>query len=324
MPPIYFAPLEGVTDSIFRRTHAAHFSGVQKYFIPFISPTQNRLFTARELYAIAPEENKGLPAVPQVMAKDSELFLWAADQLKDMGYAEVNLNIGCPSGTVTAKGKGSGMLRTPDALSAFLDEIFARSPLPVSVKTRIGYESDGEWPRILGILSSYPVSELIVHPRTRNQFYSGTPFRDRYEQTFDRAGCPIVYNGDLFTEADCETLMAEHPDTAALMLGRGLIANPALSQQLEGGTGLTIDSLRSFHDDLLEAYLDRGPENFALIRMQAIMKHIVCCFESPDKPKKLFRKAHSVAGYREAACRLFENHVLTDCPRFIPDPNAIH
>ena len=128
MLPIYFAPLEGLTDSIFRRVHHAHFGGVAKYFIPFVSPTKNMFFTARELYAIAPEQNAGLPVVPQIMAKDAELFLWCANELKEMGYAEVNLNIGCPSGTVTAKGKGSGMLRTPDILSAFLDEIFGKSP----------------------------------------------------------------------------------------------------------------------------------------------------------------------------------------------------
>lgn len=324
MPPIYFAPLEGITDSIFRRVHHSHFSGVSKYFIPFISPTQNMLFTARELHAVTPEENQGVPAVPQIMAKDANLFLWCAEQLRDMGYAEVNLNMGCPSGTVTAKGKGSGMLRTPDALAAFLDEIFEKTPLPVSIKTRIGYESAEEWSRLLSILSSYPIHELTVHPRTRTQFYTGTPHRNRYDETFDRASFPVVYNGDLFTAADCEALVKAYPDTAALMLGRGLIANPALAQSMHGGEGLNLAALKRFHDDLLEAYLDRGPENFALIRMQAVMKHIVCCFASPDKPRKLFRKATKVSAYREAVARLFENHGLTGNPQFIPDPNAVH
>ncbi len=324
MLPIYFAPLEGVTDSIFRRVHHAHFKGVTKYFIPFISPTQNMFFTARELYAVSPEENAGVPAVPQIMAKDAELFLWCAGQMKEMGYREVNLNTGCPSGTVTAKGKGAGMLRTPDALAAFLDEIYEKSPLPVSIKTRIGFESSDEWPRLMGILSSYPVHELIIHPRTRSQFYTGTPYREAYDAALDRISCPMVYNGDLFTTENCRAAEAEFSGTAALMLGRGLIANPALAQQLTGGEGLTMASLRSFHDDLLEAYLARGPENFALVRMQAAMKHMICCFESPDKPRKLFRKAHTVAAYREAAERLFSEHALTDKPRFIPDPNAIH
>lgn len=324
MLPIYFAPLEGVTDTIFRKVHHSHFSGVTKYYIPFVSPTKNRFFTARELYAISPELNQGVPVVPQIMAKDASLFLWCAGELKNMGYTEVNFNIGCPSGTVTAKGKGSGLLRTPDALTALLDEIFEKSPLPVSIKTRIGFDSDGEWPRLLSILSSYPIHELTVHPRTRTQFYTGTPYRNRFDEAFDRISCPVVYNGDLFTPEDCETLIKDCPDTSALMLGRGLIANPALAQQMNGGEALTLASLKSFHDDLLEAYLERGPENFALVRMTAIMKHMLSGFTDNEKPRRLFRRATSVSAYRESAARLFECHELTDNPYFLPDPSAIH
>lgn len=324
MLPVYFAPLEGVTDSVFRRVHHAHFGGIAKYFIPFVSPTQNMAFTARELRAVSPGENVGVPAVPQIMAKDASLFLWCAGVLRDMGYQEVNLNLGCPSGTVTAKGKGSGLLRTPDALAAFLDEIFPKSPLPISIKTRVGYESPDEWPPLLALLARYPVRELIVHPRTRSQFYAGTPFLDRYGEAHDRPVRPLVYNGDLFTVGDCERLVGAYPDTAALMLGRGLIANPALARQLNGGAGLSLDALHCFHDALLEAYLEQGPENLALIRMQAVMKHVVCCFESPDKPRKLLRKATRLSAYREAAEKLFECHALTEAPRFVPDSKALH
>ncbi len=324
MLPIYFAPLEGVTDTIFRRVHHAHFSGVTKYYMPFVSPTQNMFFTARELYAISPEGNAGVPVVPQIMAKDASLFLWCAQQLKDLGYTEVNLNIGCPSSTVTAKGKGSGMLRTPDHLSAFLDEIFEKSPLPVSVKTRIGYASPDEWPRILSILASYPIHELTIHPRTRSQMYTGTPHRECFDEAFNRLSCPLVYNGNLFTPEDCHSLISACPDTAAIMLGRGLIANPALAQTLTGGEKLTLASLKRFHDDLLAAYLDRGPENFALVRMTAIMKHMLSGFTDNEKPRKLLRKASSISAYQEASARLFEQHELTENPYFLPDPSAIH
>ena len=135
---LYFAPLEGVTDAVFRRIHHECFPGVSKYFIPFISPTQNLAFTSRDWAAIAPENNIGVPAVPQLLAKDAALFLWAAQALCDMGYPEVNLNLGCPSGTVTAKGKGSGLLADVPALEQLLDGIFEKPPIPVSIKTRIG------------------------------------------------------------------------------------------------------------------------------------------------------------------------------------------
>ena len=135
--PVYFAPLEGITDALFRRFHHERFPGITKYFIPFVSPTQNLRFTSRELAAIAPEANAGVPAVPQVLCKDAEQFLWAARELAQMGYGEVNLNLGCPSGTVTAKGKGAGMLADFCHLERFLDEIFSRTPLPVRSSPRM-------------------------------------------------------------------------------------------------------------------------------------------------------------------------------------------
>ncbi len=321
---IYFAPLEGITDSIFRRAHKACFSGVDKYFIPFVSPTQNLFFTTRDLRAISPKENEGLYAVPQIMAKNADLFLWCAQQLADMGYTEVNLNIGCPSSTVTAKGKGAGMLRTPDVLVRLLDEIYAHSPLPVSVKTRIGYASEEEWPHLLSILAGYPIHELILHPRTRTQFYTGTPHTDAYDLTFDRASCPIVCNGDLFTKEDCAAALNAYPDVSALMLGRGLIANPALARHAKGGEGLTHAALRRFHDLLLDDYLRLMDENYALNRMQAVMKHIVCCFEHAPRDAKSLRKSANIAAYRDRAHRLFEEHELRENPCFLSDPESIH
>ena len=174
---VYLAPLEGVTDAVFRRVHRDCFSGVAKYFIPFVSPTQNLAFTARDLSILAPENGFG---VPQLLCKDAALFLWAAQALGDMGYGEVNLNLGCPSGTVTAKGKGSGLLADVPALERLLDGVFARPPLPVSIKTRIGYTRPDEFDRLLDVFARYPIHELIIHPRTRVEFYKGTPHREAF------------------------------------------------------------------------------------------------------------------------------------------------
>ena len=227
---IYFAPLEGVTDGIFRRAHCECFSGVEKYFIPFVSPSKHLSFTSREQRSVSPEENAGVPAVPQILTKDAECFDWMARALADVGWRELNLNLGCPSGTVTAKGKGSGMLRDRAALRAFLDEIFARPALKISVKTRIGFESPDEWPALMEIFADYPVAELIVHPRTRAEFYRGRPHRELLEQTLTMAKSPLAYNGDLFTAEDCRALQSAYPGLSALMLGRGLVSNPALAK----------------------------------------------------------------------------------------------
>ena len=176
--PVYFAPLEGVTDTVYRQVHHAHFTGPVKYFIPFISPTQNLVLTQRERRNVEPQANAGLNAVPQVLTKNADHFIWAANLLHDLGYEEVNLNAGCPSGTVTAKGKGAGLLQRPQELAWFLDEVFARTPVRVSVKTRIGFSSPDEFDALLDLYNRYPIRELIIHPRTREEYYKGAVHRD--------------------------------------------------------------------------------------------------------------------------------------------------
>lgn len=306
---IRFAPMEGVTDTVFRQIHHKCFGGVSRYYIPFVSPTQNHFFTARELKAISPESNAGMNAVPQLLAKDPEHFLWAAGELHAMGYEEVNLNIGCPSGTVTAKGKGAGMLRDPDGLQRFLEAVFEHTPIAISVKTRIGFESPDEWPAILRVLSAFPLRELIIHPRTRTGFYKGPLYRECFEQAA-AMGLPVVYNGDLFTRADCDELRERHPEVP-MMLGRGLIANPALARELNGGEPVNAKDLQYFHDELQRAYLAQYPKAQVHSRMREVMKYISCCFQDADKALKAIRKStpetYPTAVERLLACPLRED-----------------
>jgi len=310
--PVYFAPMEGVTDAIFRRVHHRCFSGVQKYFMPFISPSHSLTFSKRERFDMDPRQNAGVPVVPQILTNNADYFQAMALMLRDMGYTEINLNLGCPSGTVTAKGKGSGLLRTPDQLKALLDGIFAHPVLPISIKTRIGYESPAEWPGVLALYRQYPVHELIVHPRSRQEFYSGAPHRE----LLGELNMPYVYNGDLFTAADCRAFLAGHPGAAGVMLGRGLTANPALAQELTGGPKLTVDSLRSFHDDLYTEYLRYWPESAVVGRMHLIMKYFCGCFENSSRVQRMLRKSVTVQEYEQAAYQLFNGCQLKEKPAF--------
>lgn len=312
--PVYFAPMEGVTDAIYRRVHHAHFTGIDKYFIPFISPTQNLVLTPRERSNVAPEHNSGLRAVPQVLTKNADHFLWAAQLLYDMGYEEINLNLGCPSGTVTAKGKGAGMLVHVPELEWFLDAVYAHSFVRVSIKTRIGYASPDEFDRLLELFNRYPVHELIIHPRTRSEFYTGQPHRDVYAASTEKTKLPLVFNGNLFTAEDCR--QAEDGVTRALMLGRGMLVNPALAQTYAGGAPLTLDALHDFHDDLLRAYMDAYPTSVVLGRMREVAKNIIQGFENAGKPLKAARKASSIAAYVEAMDRLFADYKLCATPCF--------
>ena len=153
----YFAPLEGLTDSIYRKLHYRYFGGPDWYYTPFLSPTIHRTLTNREKRELPRADLAGIPVVPQVLTKNAEDFVWLAGVCRDLGYSEINLNLGCPSGTVTAKGKGAGMLRDLDALDRFLDGIFSQSPLFISVKTRIGFESSEEWENLLELYNRYPM-----------------------------------------------------------------------------------------------------------------------------------------------------------------------
>ena len=317
--PVYFAPMEGVTDSVYRRVHHAHFTGIDRYYIPFISPTQNLVLTPREKHNVLPEYNTGLPVVPQVLTKKADHFIWAAQLLYDMGYEEVNLNTGCPSGTVTAKGKGAGMLIHVSELETFFDEIFARTPVRVSVKTRIGFSSPDEFAHLLDIFNRYPISELTIHPRTREEYYKGQPHRDIYLAAAKESKLPLVCNGNLFTADACREMEAASPETVALMLGRGMLANPALAQEYAGGDKLSKESLRSFHDDLLAAYYEAYPKSVVLGRMREVAKNICCCFDQAEKPLKVARKASSLPVYEDAMSRLFDQYELQANPCFSAD-----
>ena len=161
------APMEGVTGDLFRQAQRQTFPAADSYYTPFLSPTANRTFSPRELREIEPAHNAGIHVVPQLMGHCAEDFLWMAGRLADMGYDEVNFNLGCPSNTVTAKKKGAGLLTEPDLLRRFFDAVFAACPLPVSVKTRLGKATAETFPALLELYNDYPICELIVHPRVQ-------------------------------------------------------------------------------------------------------------------------------------------------------------
>ena len=213
---LYAAPMEGLTTYLWRQAHREIFGGVDKYFTPFLSPNANLCFQRREL-----DEIQGEPdTVPQLLTNRSEHFVWAARELQARGYQEVNFNLGCPSGTVTAKRKGSGLLAYPEELERCLDGIFAALPdMRVSVKTRIGKNDPAEWETLLALYSRYPIHELIVHPRIQKEFYKGAVHRDAFDRALAAYPGRLVYNGDLFTAADVTALMAAVQDTVEKKFG---------------------------------------------------------------------------------------------------------
>ena len=317
---LYFAPLEGLTDAIYRRVHRELFPGLDKYFMPFVSPSRALSFTSRQLADISPRENAGMPAVPQVLANNADYFLEMAKVLSDAGYPEVNLNLGCPSGTVTAKGKGAGMLRDRDALARFLDRVYEKAPLPVSVKTRAGYESPEEWDALLSLFIRYPVREWILHPRTCREAYRGSPHRACYAQARERAPFPVVYNGDLFSREDFDGFSKAYPEPWGVMLGRGLAVNPALGREVAGGPPLTLNDLVSFHDRLYYEYRKSWPEHAVVGRMHGVMHYLIQALSCPPPLVRALRKSTAAPEYAEAAARVFRESALKPVIRFTFPP----
>ena len=292
----YFAPMEGLTDSIYRRVHHKYFPGSDAYYMPFLSPTVHRALTPREARELPYADSVDFYAVPQLLTKVSEDFLWAAQQCADRGYDQVNLNLGCPSGTVVAKGKGSGMLRDLDALDRFLDDIFAAAPLPVTVKTRIGVNDPAEFSAILEIYNRYPIKELTVHPRIRKAFYKGDVEMESFRYAYANSANPLCYNGDILSTAQAEALTAEFPGVEAVMIGRGLIGDPGMLTP--GGT--TIETLEPFLEELLEEYLrEFGGSRNAMFRLKENWGFLINLFDDHDKLKKRLFKTTDIGEYRQ-------------------------
>lgn len=302
----YFAPLEGITKSDFRRLHSLYFTRADKYYTPFISPTQDHLFTSRELDEIAPERNEGLPVVPQILANNAENFIWAARELKAMGYGEVNFNLGCPSRTVTAKRKGSGLLAYPDQLKAVLTEIYSALDMDISLKTRMGMVSASEFDDILGIYNSFPVSELTVHARVQSDFYKLPARPDEFAPYADRIAAPLCYNGDIFSPADCAAILSRFPTVQAVMPGRGLIRDPALIGLLKGERRPEKAVYRAFHDELLSVYkAKKWSESAILCHMKELWAFMGGLFAHSEKQEKAIRKAKRLGEYTDAVSNIF-------------------
>ena len=309
----YYAPMEGITDATFRRLHAKYFPGVDRYFMPFLSPTIHRTLTHREARELPRADSVDFVAVPQLLGKNVEDMLWAIGVCADQGYDEVNINLGCPSGTVVSKGKGSGMLSDIFALDAFLDAIYAKAVLPVSLKTRIGVNASENWEKILEIYRYYPVKELPVHPRIRKAFYKGDCDMAAFAKAVEGSPFPVCYNGNVTSIADAESIAARFPGVESVMIGRGLVADPGM---LAGGTDR--DTLKAFLGELSDTYcrVFESKRN-AIYRMKDNWHYLIGLFEGSEKLWKEMRKSTDYDRFMAIANEIIETLPMRDHPEII-------
>lgn len=282
-----FAPMEGITDAVFRRVHHKYFPGVDRYYMPFISPTIHRSLTNREARELPAADSVDFVAVPQLLGKNVEDMLWAINVCREQGYGVVNINMGCPSGTVVSKGKGSGMLADPEELDRFLDKLYSAATLPVSIKTRIGMTDPEEFPKILEVFNQYPLAELIIHPRVRKAFYEGVCNLDAFQMAVDSCKFPLCYNGNLNCLEDISRISEKFPTVKTVMIGRSLVANPGMLTP----EGTTRNHLELFMNELSEAYaIAFGSKRNTIFRLKENWHYLISLFENGEKHWKQLRK----------------------------------
>ncbi len=314
----YLAPLEGITGHIYRNALEKYFPGTDRYFTPFIAPDQNRVLRTKERRDVLPENNCVPDLVPQILTNNAEHFLQTVRVLQEMGYQEVNLNLGCPSGTVVSRKRGSGLLAYPEELDWLLEQIFDGTDMRISIKTRIGRDDEENAFRLMELYQKYPLSELIIHPRTQKDFYRGEPRLELFGELLsgiDRL--PVCYNGNLLTEQNYKDFTERFPQVEAVMLGRGVIANPGLIRQIKTGQPTDKKTLRAFHDEVLQGYREVfGEDKNALFRMKEMWIYMIHLFSEHERYAKKIRKAQSLAEYGCAVDALFaEQELLTGGPK---------
>ena len=315
---ISLAPMEGITTYVYRNALNRHFGGVDKYYTPFLTASNIK---GREKRDVDPANNDVNILIPQVLVNDAELFLTIAKQLQALGYNEVNLNLGCPSGTVTAKGRGAGFLDKTDELDRFLEQIFDKSPIDISIKTRIGMEFISEWEDIAEIYVKYPAKEIIIHPRVGKELYKGHAHTDIYADMVKRLAPKMpntifTYNGDITSPEVLDNISKiifstegfngsdasdKNIRLSNIMIGRGVIANPALCYEIRNGQ--KIDSFKkrflAFHEELIENYLiEMNYEDQVVKKMKELWVYLAKGLDLPSKVIKELLKATSLSSYK--------------------------
>lgn len=305
----YLAPMEGITGFIYRNAYAKYFdsnNNIEKYFAPFIIPNKSLSLKTKELRDVLPENNKNMNVVPQILTNDSEGFINTSIKLKELGYNEVNLNLGCPSGTVVSKDRGSGFLAKREELDRFLDEIYKMNNMKISIKTRIGKDNPEEFYELIKVYNKYPIEELIIHPRIQKDFYGNKPNLEVFKDALVLSTNPICYNGDIFTAYDHNKLAETFPELKSMMLGRGVISNPGLVDLIKNYAEMDKKVLKDFHDEILSNYIELFNEDRnALFRMKELWGYMIYIFSDNKMYAKKIKKAQKLNEYKAVVLSLF-------------------
>jgi len=309
---LYLAPIRGVTDYIYRDSFAKFFGGFDCALAPFVSSVKGRKIKPAFLRDLLPENNKRLKIIPQILSKNSDEFIFTAKQILDLGYDEINWNLGCPAPMVAKKQRGSGLLPHVAEIERILGKITVEFPGMISVKTRLGYLSPDEIIKLMPLFNQFPLKKIIIHPRLGVQMYKGTPNIDVFESCIAATKHPVVYNGDIVDLQTYKSLQIRFPDIGDWMVGRGALRNPYLGLGIkEQEYTVSREKLLAFHDELMRRYVERleGPAHL-LGRMKGVWCYFAGIFINDNKVLKRISKAWTLEKYKDAVQKNFEQEEL--------------
>ncbi|MBE7043236.1 MAG: tRNA-dihydrouridine synthase family protein [Ruminococcaceae bacterium] len=303
---LYFAPMEGITTYTYRNAHNQMFGMCDKYYAPFIVPSADERITLKTLRDILPDRNQA-EIVPQVLCNCPEAFQNFAEKVFYLGYEELNLNLGCPATTVVKKKRGAGALLNTESLDQFMEQIFSRTRISVSVKTRVGFYHHEEFEQLLAVYQKHPISLLIVHPRVREEFYRGIANRETFENAYLRSKETLCYNGDITTVLDYQAITARYNELHHVMIGRGAVTNPAIFREIKGGEPLRTEELIAFSDLLEERYMALlQSDAFTLHKLKEVWQYALLNFPEEKKIAKAVKKANRLLDLNSAIRQLPE------------------
>lgn len=299
------SPLQGLTDFRFRNAVDKQFGGVDIYYAPYIRLQGSREIKNAYKRDLLPENNSVKQLVPQVMTNSAEEFLFVAAYVQNLGYEELNWNLGCPYPMVTKRGLGSGMLKHTEKIDELLKRVSSESAISVSIKMRLGYDDGHEILKLLPILEKHNLKSLVIHPRLGKQLYKGEVDLELFRLCLDNTSHPVYYNGDIRSVETFRALKQQFPTVHGWALGRGLIANPFLAEMIKTDKNDLPDNwverFSDFHDSLFQFYDEAlsGPKHIVL-KMQGFWEYFSQLFSNPHKAYKAIKKAGSVISYHEA------------------------
>ncbi|MFV8361092.1 tRNA dihydrouridine synthase [Flavobacterium sp. LS1P3] len=306
------SPLQGFTDFRFRNAQNKLFGGIDTYYSPYIRLNGKMVIKPSYERDLLPENNLDLEVIPQVITNDADEFLFVAKYVRELGYKELNWNLGCPYPMVTKSGMGSGLISNPEKINNILHRAHNESDIIVSMKMRLGYENSEEILDVLPILDTYPIKNIAIHARIGKQLYKGGVNLDAFQLCVDNTKHKLYYNGDITSVAKFHEMQQRFPTINHWMIGRGLISDPFLPSMIKNNTSEypanKMELFSAFHDTLYAIYSESlSGSTHILLKMYHLWEYFSATFSNPHKVLKKIKKAQSIRNYEAAVAEIFKN-----------------